>query len=64
MVTYVTWDTTTYVRVWVLLIKGLRKEEETYVLAVPSNAVNMQKKKMHIENTKTDDNCPVGTVTF
>jgi hypothetical protein len=64
MVTYITWDTTTYVKVWVLLVTGLRKEEKTYVLEERRNAVNMQKKKLHMENTKTDDNCPVGTITF
>lgn len=47
MVTYITWDITTYVRVWVLLVTGLRNEEKTYVLAVHRNAGNMQN-KLHI----------------
>jgi len=47
MVIYVTWGTTTYVRVWVLLLTGLRKEEETYVLAVHSNAAKMPKKNAY-----------------
>jgi hypothetical protein len=63
MVTFITWDTTTYGRVCVLLVTGLRKEEKAYVLAVHRYAENTQK-RMQGENTQTDNNCPVGTITF